>query len=717
MRIANHWSLLPICLCLLFCSACSMGAGSAARMESAAPGRQNSPAPQPPAAPQQTPAALLRLPEPSSLATGPGRQARLVEADLIRSGADFDTALGSQLVSPDGSELDFSPSAAASGLSGCAYCIYRFSISGYDRNAQVRADWLTLVDEARTHIGLANWSADRWDWYSGSAEHKLDLASIDPYISPTGELLLVVMCSGSAQQKLASVRIGSLLPQALIGADLVSGLAPLQSNLDASSSSDPDGSIVKYEWDLDGNGSFETVSGGDPLIELHLPDPTFLQIGLRVTDEDGLQDTAVSGLTACAEWIHSFGNAGDQIITAVAYDGRGGIYAAGSNEMDLLLLKCDLGGNLQWARSWDSGGQDGVGAMAVTSSGDILVSPISFVDAGSGSVQSTVMQLWSPDGELLSSRFFDLPTQVYGYSAVISNERAYLAGPIDGSDNLGLFSYLYDSATLEWAKAWTIDSDHLISVEDMAMQQGLFFGDFELCVAGEILETDGPSGSSAMLASFDRIGFSTELELNGVQTANLELSRAVSVVLRNGPTDSEKLVCGYYYDGSELSSFISSLSGASSIQSTWDWADGENLFLGILPAPGGAVAVSGVQRFGGVGLWTLFDSSGVNTLAQSLTDPSQSFNIASGARSVAGATALFGGNCSAAAGRAFESTSGSGTAPASISWNPVSMTEVSSVSVNLIDLPGTVNELNDLVTDSGGGGSFVGDALLISKPL
>ena len=33
--------------------------------------------------------------------------------------------------------------------------------------------------------------------------------------------------------------------------------------LDASTSTDPDGTIAKYEWDLDGNGSFESDTGHD----------------------------------------------------------------------------------------------------------------------------------------------------------------------------------------------------------------------------------------------------------------------------------------------------------------------------------------------------------------------------------------------------------------------------------------------------------------------
>ena len=30
---------------------------------------------------------------------------------------------------------------------------------------------------------------------------------------------------------------------------------------DASASADPDGTIAKYEWDLDGNGTYETDTG------------------------------------------------------------------------------------------------------------------------------------------------------------------------------------------------------------------------------------------------------------------------------------------------------------------------------------------------------------------------------------------------------------------------------------------------------------------------
>jgi subtilisin-like proprotein convertase family protein len=57
--------------------------------------------------------------------------------------------------------------------------------------------------------------------------------------------------------------------------------------LDASGSSDPDGTIAGYEWDLDGNGSFETSSGPSPLAARSYPNAALLSVGVRVTDNDG----------------------------------------------------------------------------------------------------------------------------------------------------------------------------------------------------------------------------------------------------------------------------------------------------------------------------------------------------------------------------------------------------------------------------------------------
>jgi PKD repeat protein len=54
---------------------------------------------------------------------------------------------------------------------------------------------------------------------------------------------------------------------------------------DASGSTD-DGLIVAYEWDLDGDGSYETAGGPSPLAARSYPNATVMSIGVRVTDDD-----------------------------------------------------------------------------------------------------------------------------------------------------------------------------------------------------------------------------------------------------------------------------------------------------------------------------------------------------------------------------------------------------------------------------------------------
>jgi YD repeat-containing protein len=76
-------------------------------------------------------------------------------------------------------------------------------------------------------------------------------------------------------------------------------------NFDASGSSDPDGSIAKYEWDLDGNGSFETDTGTTPTTSHTYENPGDLEVGLRITDNKG----ATATTTRTVSTVGSYGAA------------------------------------------------------------------------------------------------------------------------------------------------------------------------------------------------------------------------------------------------------------------------------------------------------------------------------------------------------------------------------------------------------------------------
>ena len=56
---------------------------------------------------------------------------------------------------------------------------------------------------------------------------------------------------------------------------------------DATGARDPDGTVAKYEWDLDGNGTFETNSQNNPRVQRSYATPKVYNVKLRVTDNLG----------------------------------------------------------------------------------------------------------------------------------------------------------------------------------------------------------------------------------------------------------------------------------------------------------------------------------------------------------------------------------------------------------------------------------------------
>jgi hypothetical protein len=106
---------------------------------------------------------------------------------------------------------------------------------------------------------------------------------------------------GGTAQATAQVNIttGNLPPVADPGGPYLGAIgAPV--TLDGSGSFDPNagepncGSIVHYEWDLDGNGTFETDGGASPTYVNTWTAAYSGEIGLRVTDDCGLSGVATT---------------------------------------------------------------------------------------------------------------------------------------------------------------------------------------------------------------------------------------------------------------------------------------------------------------------------------------------------------------------------------------------------------------------------------------
>jgi PKD repeat protein len=87
---------------------------------------------------------------------------------------------------------------------------------------------------------------------------------------------------------------------------VIQGLA---TSFSASASKDPDGSIVKYEWDRDGNGTFETNTGSTPTTSFTYATPGTVQVSLRVTDNGGKNATVKIPVTVSVAGVSSYSDA------------------------------------------------------------------------------------------------------------------------------------------------------------------------------------------------------------------------------------------------------------------------------------------------------------------------------------------------------------------------------------------------------------------------
>jgi len=113
------------------------------------------------------------------------------------------------------------------------------------------------------------------------------------------------------------------LPNAAIAASPNPVTAGQTVLLDAGASNDPDGSIVKYDWDLDGNGSYEVTSLATPTRSHAYPNPGAFNVGVRVTDNHGGVRTAATQLSVLAAPTGT-GGTGDTTSGGAGTGGAGG---------------------------------------------------------------------------------------------------------------------------------------------------------------------------------------------------------------------------------------------------------------------------------------------------------------------------------------------------------------------------------------------------------
>jgi YD repeat-containing protein len=140
-----------------------------------------------------------------------------------------------------------------------------------------------------------------WD-FNGDGTTDLTTTSPDPVTHAYGAFanytarLTVTDDMGATGTSTVVVQVVNATPVAALSISPATAITGQTVTFSAAGSLDPDGTIVKYEWDLDGNGTYETATGTTSSVSRSFPNRMRVNARVRVTDNDGATAIASGAL-------------------------------------------------------------------------------------------------------------------------------------------------------------------------------------------------------------------------------------------------------------------------------------------------------------------------------------------------------------------------------------------------------------------------------------
>ena len=189
--------------------------------------------------------------------------------------------------------------AGRQGMSGVVYVNSTGTVPG----APPTASFTTSPSVARIDQNVVFDAAATSDPDDAIVRHEWDLDGNGSYETDTGRISRTALSYSSPGMRTIKLRVTdgqghtneTTRPLSVTNAPIASftvSPSPAQTgqmvSFNGSASSDPDGAIAKYEWDLDGNGSYETATGTTSTTSRSYPSPGTLSVRLRVTDNLGV---------------------------------------------------------------------------------------------------------------------------------------------------------------------------------------------------------------------------------------------------------------------------------------------------------------------------------------------------------------------------------------------------------------------------------------------
>jgi len=155
-----------------------------------------------------SPTDALNLPAPSQLARHPS----YTPEDRVKQGSEFSGIFPSNRVMPQWINASYDPNwdqQASPTIADLAYAAYAFHLDGYSDEPLLHVGWLAPPEYTDWWIGMARWEDDAWEWHQGTVANLVNLNTMEPYISETDNVLLLVMVAGTEPCTLGYLRFGA----------------------------------------------------------------------------------------------------------------------------------------------------------------------------------------------------------------------------------------------------------------------------------------------------------------------------------------------------------------------------------------------------------------------------------------------------------------------------------------------------------------------------
>ncbi|MCC7477018.1 PKD domain-containing protein [bacterium] len=533
--------LLLLLIALLGLGACTSARRGAGLPAGSAPPPGQQALQQPALAGTSLPGGLAgSLPNPAQLAgkLGPAaRRSSYLPEDLARPGDGFDPLLPSQNIQDGNGDIAMVSTfgqPGSPGFSGAAYASYRFTLPDYEGNSLISYSMTNApATEADLYIGLANWGANRWDLFQGSAGHSVSPPSLAPYFLPDGSLLALVLLVGVNSLELSSIRVGSPPPEVTLTATPRFGLAPMTVNFSAAGASDPDGSIVQYRWDPEGDGVFDLSTGAEPTLQHEYTQQGSFDAAVRVFDDQGVYSEQHLTINTANRSMFSYGTQSTMDFggaVVVCADGHLMVFGQSRDQSLFETLRVD--------KFSPEGSLDFSLSVPIASAGNIVDAHLAgdgFIYAVGQTNQNAkgdvLIQKWSQDGELLWTRRLGGPDDSEFFSSIsVSGGKIYLGGHyfVDAlGRSLGLAACLDSEGTPEWFTSLIAPESAFFSSMAIMAPSQVLDGGLAFCGSYQHSQSD----TDALFAFID---FQGNLDASRILGEDGSFESATAIVLSGG---------------------------------------------------------------------------------------------------------------------------------------------------------------------------------------